>query len=284
MTGRSDRTEPPASNTPDSRAERERSLLLRAGEVLAEAEDEGQAAAGFAALLVPDHADWCFVDVLESTSWVRRLAVAHADASRVAAARAIAERFPMDPEARFGPAPAIRSRTPDLAADIPRPVRDALPLECPFSRVVTALGIHSRVVVPLRGFGGVSGALTVAWAESPDVYSQADLPVLEELGRRLGVAFEALRLARMEPRPAATATPDLDRQLLARLSPREREVLGLVASGLSTRDIAEKLGLGVRTVETHRVHVLRKLGLKGAVDVVRFAARCGIIPRAESIP
>jgi DNA-binding NarL/FixJ family response regulator len=55
------------------------------------------------------------------------------------------------------------------------------------------------------------------------------------------------------------------------LTPREREVLALIAEGLSSRDIGERLQMGVRTVETHRSALRRKLGLASAAALVRFA-------------
>jgi two-component system, NarL family, nitrate/nitrite response regulator NarL len=55
------------------------------------------------------------------------------------------------------------------------------------------------------------------------------------------------------------------------LTPREREVLGLVADGLSCKQISERLGMGVRTVETHRTHLRRKLKLESPAALVRFA-------------
>lgn len=56
-----------------------------------------------------------------------------------------------------------------------------------------------------------------------------------------------------------------------RLTPREREVLALIAEGLSSRDIGERLAMGVRTVETHRTSLRRKLGLASAAALVRHA-------------
>lgn len=261
----------PASET--SRVERERSLLLAVGAELLASKTAAQAASAVAAAVVPAVGDWCFVDELEETN-VRRLAILNESPDRIAKARAIGDRFPLDPEARFGPVVAIRSRAVDLVADIPLVVRQALPEACALSRVVAQLGIHSRVVVPLPGLDGVVlGALTVAWAETRRSYSNADLPLIEDLGRQLGLLMEAFRL-----RAALAGGVGTDaRQKLSTLSPRERQVLELVAAGLSTRSIAGRLGIGARTIETHRVHVLRKLGLKGAVDVVRFAARCGLI-------
>ena len=61
------------------------------------------------------------------------------------------------------------------------------------------------------------------------------------------------------------------------LSEREREVLQLVAEGRSSKEIAELLSISPATVETHRTHVLQKLGLRNTAEVVRFAARRGIV-------
>lgn len=55
------------------------------------------------------------------------------------------------------------------------------------------------------------------------------------------------------------------------LTPREREVLQLTAEGLTAADVADKLHISVRTVETHRAHVMHKLGLKNQKEMVRYA-------------
>jgi len=61
------------------------------------------------------------------------------------------------------------------------------------------------------------------------------------------------------------------------LSEREREVLQLVAEGKSSKEIADVLSISPATVETHRTHLLQKLGLKNTAEVVRYAARRGIV-------
>jgi DNA-binding NarL/FixJ family response regulator len=61
------------------------------------------------------------------------------------------------------------------------------------------------------------------------------------------------------------------------LSEREREVLQLVAEGRSSKEIAELLSISATTVETHRAHILQKLGLHNTVEVVRYATRRGIV-------
>jgi DNA-binding NarL/FixJ family response regulator len=60
------------------------------------------------------------------------------------------------------------------------------------------------------------------------------------------------------------------------LSDREREVFQLAAEGLSNPQIAERLSLSPRTVEMHRSHLMRKLGLKTQTDLVKYAIRRGI--------
>lgn len=60
------------------------------------------------------------------------------------------------------------------------------------------------------------------------------------------------------------------------LSGREREVLQLVADGWSTSAIAEHFSLSVKTVETHRKHIMDKLNLHNVAALTKFAIRCGL--------
>jgi two-component system nitrate/nitrite response regulator NarL len=79
----------------------------------------------------------------------------------------------------------------------------------------------------------------------------------------------ALRSA-SQPEPLAPADP------LAALSPREREIVRLVANGLSNKEIARSLDIAEATVKIHVQHLLRKLNLKSRVQAAVFAAGCGI--------
>lgn len=69
---------------------------------------------------------------------------------------------------------------------------------------------------------------------------------------------------------------------IAVLSDREREVLGLVAEGYANREIADALGLCVKSVETYRARVMEKLGLSTRSDLVRFALECGVLAAGKS--
>jgi DNA-binding NarL/FixJ family response regulator len=63
----------------------------------------------------------------------------------------------------------------------------------------------------------------------------------------------------------------------AYLTRREREVMQLVAEGHSNRSISELLKISIKTTETHRARIMRKLGLKSVADLVRYALREGVI-------
>ena len=68
------------------------------------------------------------------------------------------------------------------------------------------------------------------------------------------------------------------------LTSREREVLQLVAEGHTTPEVAGKLFISPRTVETHRANLLHKLGLRTQTDLIRFALQRGILPMEAKAP
>lgn len=57
----------------------------------------------------------------------------------------------------------------------------------------------------------------------------------------------------------------------SQLTQREKDVLRLIAEGMSSKEVANRLDLSVRTVETHRLNIKRKLGLDGSASLVKFA-------------
>jgi DNA-binding CsgD family transcriptional regulator len=65
------------------------------------------------------------------------------------------------------------------------------------------------------------------------------------------------------------------------LSPREREVLSLVAQGHTNKRIAEILGVGEKTVETHRARLSHKLGARDRAELVRVALQAGLLERGD---
>ena len=85
-----------------------------------------------------------------------------------------------------------------------------------------------------------------------------------ELGARL-VAAEADEERRAQADP---------------LSDREREVLRLLALGHTNQEIAKELFISVRTAETHRAHIMQKLGLQSRAELVRYAMAQGLLEDA----
>jgi two-component system response regulator NreC len=73
----------------------------------------------------------------------------------------------------------------------------------------------------------------------------------------------------------ASAAPEVDSY--ETLTDREREVLQLIAEGSSTRQIAEQLHISVKTVETHRAHLMDKLELHSTAELTQYAIRKGVI-------
>jgi len=70
----------------------------------------------------------------------------------------------------------------------------------------------------------------------------------------------------------------------AQLTSREREVLALIAEGQSNKEVARRLGIGVRTIETHRERIMDKLDIHTIAGLTRFAIRSGVISLEEPRP
>lgn len=64
---------------------------------------------------------------------------------------------------------------------------------------------------------------------------------------------------------------------LAKLSPREMTTVRGLAAGLTNRQIAARLGINVKTVDTHRTHLLKKIGARNNADLTRWAISNGLV-------
>jgi len=93
-----------------------------------------------------------------------------------------------------------------------------------------------------------------------------------------GKTFFSVGLAARMIQAQAMPTP------VERLTPRERDILDALAQGLSSKQIAQQHGLSVRTVETHRLNLKRKLSIEGQAELIKFAVenrRSEISPPSE---
>ena len=68
-----------------------------------------------------------------------------------------------------------------------------------------------------------------------------------------------------------------DPSLVNRLSTREKDIVRLIASGLTDKEISEKLDISIHTTRTHRKHIISKLGLKNSAVLIKFAVEQGLV-------
>ena len=115
----------------------------------------------------------------------------------------------------------------------------------------------ARPIVPLIVVGAVDAQLAAA-----SLRAGAEDVVLKSNLTRLRPAIEAALAVR---------------QPLGKLSPRQLEVLRLVSEGQTTRDIARRLRISVKTVETHRAEVMKRLDIHAVAGLVRYAVRVGLV-------
>jgi two-component system response regulator FixJ len=189
--------------------------------------------------------------------------------------------------------PAVRESMTMLMASAGLPSR-AYPSATDFLGAYE-VGAPGCLVLDVR-MPGMSGTelqaqLDRVGADIPIVFltAYADIPVAVDAVRAGAVDFltkpvdaerlldrvrDALRLdlSRREHR----VEEDRARRRLDALTPREREVLRLVVSGLTNKGIAKVLGLSRRTVETHRANIRRKIGATSLPELVRAAAAGGV--------
>jgi two-component system response regulator FixJ len=122
-------------------------------------------------------------------------------------------------------------------------------------------------VIFLTGHGDIPMAVNTVQAGAADFLEK---PVQHD------VLLERIRRALVleEERRQTYGHVQEIRQRHARLSTREREVMTLVVSGLSSKEIAKQLGLSHRTVETHRTHIMYKMGAVSLAELITMATHC----------
>jgi GAF domain-containing protein len=184
------------------------SFLAEASRVLSASLDWNLTLGRVARLAVPAIADWCAVDVLDESGRIRRLAVAHADPRKAAAARRMETLYPPDPEVATIATRVIRSGTAELIrnvseSELPESGHDAL------RGVLAELGLHSIMVVPLPARGAILGAISFALSVSDRRFGPEDLELAEDLARRAGVAVDNARLYQERDRVAHTLQQSL---------------------------------------------------------------------------
>ena len=135
---------------------------------------------------------------------------------------------------------------------------------------VLMLSMHASPEYAARAFSaGAAGYLN---KDSAFDELAAALKAILAGSRYLSLAIDPVQVALFE-RQAASGGGEIDR-----LTPRQRQVLQLMAEGLGTREIADRLILSVKTVETHRAQIMQRLDIHDVAGLVRFAIRHGLLP------
>jgi len=157
-----------------------------------------------------------------------------------------------------------------VLADLRMPGMDGIELaerlsRLPWSPPIVFLSAHADVPATVRAMKG--GA--VDFLEKP---ADGD-ELIEALGRAAARSRE--QILRLE------ALQDL-RQRHATLTPRERQVFVLIASGLINKEAAWELGISEKTIKVHRARVVEKMQARSLPDLVRMAGRLGISAEAAA--
>lgn len=173
-------------------------------------------------------------------------------------------------EAEDGVAVVERTRRlkPDVVVmDLTMPGRggikatEDLRSECPDARVVVLTMHDDEAYVHLARLAGAAGFV-----------------LKKSLATELIRAIQTVHAGKTHfPDVELPTRPPIGRTPLQLITEREREVLTLVALGHTNPEIADKLHISEKTVETHRAHIVEKLGLQSRADLVRFALEHGLL-------
>jgi signal transduction histidine kinase len=149
-------------------------------------------------------ADWCSIYLVEGNR-LRDVTIAHGDPTKVEAAAEYRRRFPSDPAYATGVWSVIRSGQTAVFNDI-TPAAPTWSTQDPEAlALLTTLGMSAAVIVPLRVRDSVLGAMALVSARSGRRYDAGDVALIEELGRRAGVALENAHLYNAAQRSARAA-------------------------------------------------------------------------------
>ena len=145
-----------------------------------------------------------------------------------------------------------------LVLDIRMPGMDGLTLQ----KHLAQLGSELPVII-MTGHGDVASAREAFRAFAVDFLEKP-------LDHRKLLAAIADAFSRQRTRVVAEMNRSEVERLLARLTPREQEVMVRVVAGQHNRDIAAELGISARTVEVHKARMMDKLGVNNVADLVRL--------------
>jgi PAS domain S-box-containing protein len=183
-------------------AAREREFLLRASEIFARPLDLEATLRAIARTAVPEIGDWCQIDLRTDDGRIKTVAMAHRDPEKDRLAQQFVGRIHLNPQGEYGSPYVIRTGKSELIEDVVPEMVESSVADAGETAIYLELGIRSAVSVPLVAEGETLGMLSVLSGASLRRYSQDDVPMVEELGRRAGLAIHKARLFEREHRAA----------------------------------------------------------------------------------
>ena len=171
-------------------------FLFHASKALSSSLDYKMTLQTIANLAVPHIADWCTIDMLAEDGSIEQLVIAHADPQRVAWAREVRKKYPLDRNANHGIPHVLRTGTSEIAPVISDDMLVATAVDSEQLRLLRNIGFTSGMTIPFVIEGKAIGTVTFALAGSGRHYTQADLAMAEELAARASLAIHNARLYR----------------------------------------------------------------------------------------
>jgi len=184
-----------------SRAEDERAFLAEASRILAESLDLASTFCNLAHLTLPRFGDWCQIDVVTPSGGIRTVAVAHRDAELNELAQRLVGRIHLNPDARAGSPYTIRTGRTEVLGDARGIANDVVGDDLELD-VYRRMGIGAAACVPLVADGAILGSITFCFGDPTRRYAPTDVHLLEEIGRRSGVAVKRATAFEREHRVA----------------------------------------------------------------------------------
>ncbi|UYQ66393.1 SpoIIE family protein phosphatase [Streptomyces peucetius] len=167
-------------------------------------------------LVVPLLADWAVVDLISDNDEVWRTVVAHEEGGRLVRRKDLEGAMPPIPQVSPQPlSRALRGAGSTLATPATYQGAPDSGIAVEQARLFDVTHMHTALIAPIRGLREVLGALTLGRSDRPEPFTSADIPLLEDIARRAGLALDNARLFQRQRKVAET----MQRHLLPQMPP-----------------------------------------------------------------